>query len=59
MDSSWKEIKDAPQNQQILIRFYGSRYVSDVYHSWWDSHQNKWAKWPHNFGPTHWIDIPE
>jgi hypothetical protein len=58
----WRAIDTAPKNRtQVLIRGrYITGYVSDVYHSWWDEHEQAWARWPHAaFAPTHWMPIED
>lgn len=62
MNSIWLPIATALKTNraQILIRgrYSVTGYVSDVYHSWWDAQDAKWARWPHAaFEPTHWMPI--
>lgn len=62
INSVWLLIETAPKTErtQILIRgrYSVTGYVSDVYHSWWDAQDAKWARWPHAaFQPTHWMQV--
>lgn len=35
----------------------GTPYFSDVYHSW-KNPDGTWARWPHDFPPTHHMPLP-
>lgn len=35
----------------------GTPYFSDIYHSW-KNPDGTWARWPHDFPPTHWRPLP-
>lgn len=66
--AQWRQIderakhpaNDARKRQVLLIAAYpmsGGGIWSDVYHSWWDDRDKKWARWPHDFPPTHYQDV--
>jgi hypothetical protein len=65
--SGWQPIDSAPTDRRVevllIARYPNGETWSDTYHSWaqapyggdWATH---WARWPHSFGPTHWMPLP-
>jgi len=49
--------------EEVLLRANklgtGKRYISDVYHGWWDERDKVWVRWPHQFPPRHYAPIPD
>lgn len=59
--SGWQPIETAPKGRKpmiVLIARIGN-YITDPYCCWWQEHENKWARWPHETEPTHWLSLPE
>lgn len=60
----WQPISTAPKDRtMIVVKAVNVRvqqgtllYTSDPYCSWWQD--EKWARWVHNFDPTHWVPLP-
>lgn len=63
----WLPIESAPKNRKrmFVVRAIdqltglvgGHRYTSDPYCVW--SENGKFIRWPHDFPPTHWTDLPD
>jgi hypothetical protein len=62
-DEAWQPIETAPNAEQrdmfVVRAFNVSRwnYTSDAYCVWRDIHGG-FARWPHQFAPTHWMPLP-
>jgi hypothetical protein len=64
---NWQPIDTAPRGtrEMFVVRafdvcngFTGERrYTSDPYCVWRDD-KDDFARWPHNFAPTHWLPLP-
>lgn len=61
----WQPIETAPQGREMFVvkafnvsnGFTGGKpYTSDPWCVWHDE-PGKFARWPHNFAPTHWMKL--
>ena len=41
----------------IIAKYPDSNIWSDVVHSWWMANEEKWARWSHDFPPTHFTPV--
>lgn len=65
-NSAWKTIDSAPWGKMFIAigktdgnEYTGGRpYVTDPWIVWKDSHDG-FARWSHEWAPTHWAEIPE
>ena len=63
---NWQPIETAPKDtrEMFVVRAFfvrngftgGIEYTSDPWCVWWDG--DGFARWPHNFPPTHWTSLP-
>ena len=61
--TAWMPIATAPQTGGMLVCCNRTpscdHYKSDIYHAWRDQERaSGWARWPHDFPPTHWHPLP-
>lgn len=60
-EQRWRGIKSAPgfRVPVLLIgRYPTGNGWSDIYHGWRNAGGSNWARWPHDFKPTHWMPLP-
>lgn len=64
--NEWQSIETAPEGRTMfVVRAFevrnghtgGRPYTSDPWCVWQDE-PGKFARWPHNFAPTHWAPLP-
>lgn len=58
----WRRITDADRSEARRTRLLIAQYPqsngwSDVYSGWWDAKDQRWTRWPHEFPPTHCMDV--
>jgi len=63
----WQPIKTAPKEGKTMfvvrgfnvtnINSHVRNYTTDPY-CVWPEKDGGWARWPHNFPPTHWMPLP-
>lgn len=60
----WRDIESAPIGREMfVVRGFSVEgvasglYTTDPYCVWRDG--DTFARWPHQFPPTHWMPIPE
>lgn len=58
----WRRITDADRSEARRTRLLIAQYPqsngwSDVYSGWWDAKDQRWTRWPHDFPPTHCMDV--
>lgn len=60
--SAWQPIETAPVGRRKVILLISNKgpkgYVTDPWTGWIDA-EGGVARWPHNFPPTHWMEIPQ
>ena len=65
--SEWQAIETAPKGRRMFVvqafsvcnGFTGGKpYTTDPYCVWQEDN-GAFARWPHNFQPTHWAELPE
>jgi hypothetical protein len=65
----WQPIETAPKSQldgMFVVRGFrvstglsaGHTYTTDPYCVWRDDGDGSFARWPHQFAPTHWMPLP-
>lgn len=65
---SWKTIETAPKDRRTMfvVKAFdvangftgGNKYTTDPW-CVWRNDDGSFARWPHNFPPTHWLELPE
>lgn len=63
----WQPIETAPKDgrEMFVVRAFDvdpngrgiQKYTTDAYCVWREG--DKFARWPHNFPPTHWVALPK
>lgn len=59
-DDAWRPIESAPRTRHpmfVVRAFSGNGYSSDPWCVWRES-DGGFARWPHDFPPTHWMPLP-
>ncbi|WP_170150081.1 DUF551 domain-containing protein [Kushneria sinocarnis] len=64
----WISVEDFLPNERdpilmVAINAKGGNYTTDIYAGWWrgseiENSGENWARWPHDFEPTHWQPLP-
>lgn len=60
--SEWQPIESAPKGRRKVIALVSNAgpngYVTDPWTGWVEE-DGSFARWPHQFPPTHWLELPE
>lgn len=65
----WNTIDNLPVEYELTNKMFvvkaidvvtasGMKYTSDPYCVWFSTHDSSYARWPHPFDPTHFVELP-